>query len=181
MNTATRDLLALVLAYLEDFARSLGPVWGANGCLLSLWEDGSLDQAVQALRACDPRRAADMLAMAAEQASQPVSPDEHKASEARQERDRIALAVRVALALLERATEPAQATSAGRHPHAILSPDTPAHARDTDAPLDLPDSWADVEPLPEDLILVFEMPDLGDFPPLPGAPAGAACLPPSQG
>lgn len=180
MSTATRDPLALAFAYLVDFITSIGPAWLANGCLVSHWNDGAVDQAAQALRAGDAPRALAMLTEAAEYAAQPVPTDEDHAMQAQEERDRVALAVRVALALLERAALRPEDTSASRDPLAILSSDTPAHARDTDIPLDLPDSLADVEPLPEDLILSFEMPDLGSFQPLPALPAaGAACFPPS--
>lgn len=166
MNALTRESLALVCEYLEDFIRWLGPVWGANGCLLSLWEDGSIDQALQALRANDPKRAAEMLALAAEQASEPVGWDEHKSNEAQEERCRIALAVRVARALLERAGLASHATSASPDRVAL-----PCRVCDDGAPLDL-----EVEPLvlPDDFLLTFELlPEPDACHPLPGS-AGAA-------
>lgn len=184
----TRYPLTLVREYLADFLSTLVP-WLANCCMVSPWSDGSLDQALQALRADEPEQAAKLLTLAAEQAAEPVPADEAHLPQVQEERIRISLAVSVAQALLERATElDAQAgqsaTGVSRHPNAILSPATPVHARDTGAPLDLPDSWADVEPLPEDLILVFEWPGVEGATALPAAP-GPACAPhttqPTQG
>lgn len=91
--------LPLASAYLTDFLATLTPCL-VNCCLVSPWFDGSVDQALQALRAGDPKRAAAMLALATEQAAQPVPADEADNLEAQEERQRIALAVRVALGLM---------------------------------------------------------------------------------
>lgn len=94
MNTA------LALEYLEEFISNVQAAWPVNYCLVSLWNDGALDGAVLALRAGDAGRALAMLAQAAEHAAKPVPTSENRALEAQEERERMALAVRVARALL---------------------------------------------------------------------------------
>jgi len=75
--SAAASPFALVAEYLASFIASLFPVWAANGCLVSAWQDGSLDQALQALRADDGATALGMLALAQQQAREPVGFEEH--------------------------------------------------------------------------------------------------------
>jgi len=104
---ATASPFALVAEFLADFIASLFPVWSANGCLMSEWQDGSLDQALQALQADDGPTALGMLALAQQQAREPVTlldePDALRLTFVEQERQRIALAARVATALIHEA------------------------------------------------------------------------------
>ena len=86
--------VALLRAYLADFLANT-PAMTANHGLISPWSDGSLDLALQAVRAGDLPRAADVLAQASAQAAETVPEPQ-----AQQERERIALAVSVACALL---------------------------------------------------------------------------------
>jgi hypothetical protein len=104
--SAAASPFALVAEFLADFIASLFPVWVANGCLMSEWQDGSLDQALQALQADDGPTALGMLALAQQQAAAPVGDDEEDRLDlpaAQQERQRIALAARVATALTREA------------------------------------------------------------------------------
>jgi hypothetical protein len=105
MNAATTSPFALVAEFLADFIASLFPVWVANGCLMSEWQDGSLDQALQALQAGDGPTALGMLALAQQQAREPVKdePDAFRLTFVEQERQRMALAARVATALTREA------------------------------------------------------------------------------
>ena len=99
--------VALLRAYLVDFLAHT-PAMTANHGLISPWSDGSLDLALQAVRAGDLPRAADVLAQASALAAEPVPEPQ-----AQQERERIALAVSVACALLALAARFSPAT--GQH------------------------------------------------------------------
>ena len=107
-NPVKRDAaVALLRAYLADFLNNT-PRLAGNHILTSHWSDGWLDLALQAVRACDLQRAADALRRAAEEAAEPVivwpGDTADYIENAQQERERIALAVSVACALLEVAT-----------------------------------------------------------------------------
>ncbi len=65
------EFLARFIAILKDTPDQAD----AHRCMVSPWGDGSLDQAAQALRAGDPQQAVTMLALATEQARQPVGVD----------------------------------------------------------------------------------------------------------
>jgi hypothetical protein len=102
MSAATPSRFALAVQYLAEFIAGVFPAWPANGCLVSDWGDGSLDQAWQALRADDGPTALGVLALATQQAAEPVSPDEENHNDlaaAQQERQRMAMVARVATAL----------------------------------------------------------------------------------
>jgi hypothetical protein len=87
--------LAPAAAFLAQFIQQLplGHLYDLR-CLVSVWCDGSLDQAVQALRAADPRQAVKMLNLALEQIREPIEASAPNAAQAQAERLRVALAIR---------------------------------------------------------------------------------------
>lgn len=97
---------ALASEYLADFLVSLNPAFlggmahMANAHLASHWDEGALDQALEALRKGDGAKAVALLGEAAKCAAVPVPASEADSLQAQAERDRMALAVRVVLALM---------------------------------------------------------------------------------
>jgi hypothetical protein len=86
--------LSPAAVFLAGFLAQTKPGRWQNACLMSAWDDGSLDQALQALRAADPRQAVKMLNMAMEQIHEPLDTSEPDAQQAQIERQRIAQAIR---------------------------------------------------------------------------------------
>ena len=87
--------LAPAADFLAQFIQQLPPghLYDLR-CLVSVWCDGSLDQALQALRAADPRQAVKMLNLALEQIREPIEASAPNAAQAQAERLRVAQAIR---------------------------------------------------------------------------------------
>jgi hypothetical protein len=171
MNAATSPF-ALAAEFLAEFIAGVLPVWPANGCLVSDWEDGSLDQALQALRADDGPTALGMLALAQQQTAAPVGDDEENHLDlpaAQQERQHMHLAARVATALTREAM---------RQPAPRIAWNEPPEGEELliftleDTQGDAPQDEA-LEPLelPEEYELNFELLALPAPVPLPSAAA----------
>lgn len=98
--SAPAQRLALACEYLAHIVQSIDTPWFVNDRMVSLWNGGALDRALQSLRMGDAKQATAHLLEAAELAAVPVPTGERHAMEAQAERDGIALAAKVARALL---------------------------------------------------------------------------------
>jgi hypothetical protein len=91
------ERLRTAAQFLAHTIANLSPVSHANRCMVSprgAWGDGSLDQALQALNAGDPRQAVKLLNLAMEQTREPLDTSEPDARQAQSQRKRIAQAIR---------------------------------------------------------------------------------------
>lgn len=87
--------LAPAAGFLAGFLATFKPCHPtAHATLMSAWNDGSLDQALQALRAADPRQAVKMMNLAFEQIREPLEAGDPFAALALTERQRVAHAIR---------------------------------------------------------------------------------------